>query len=115
MNYTDKSYVTKEDFVIGEYLEENAKFNDSNSKILIEKDGWEYSSLLITSQMPDRFITDKDFLKNNKSINKIESDSLFASNNIEYVIARTNSQSFTNIESLKKMKKFEHWIVYKLN
>jgi hypothetical protein len=114
MNYTEESYVKKEDFVIGKYLEDNLKFNNANSKILIEKDGWSYSSLLITSQMPDRFITDKELLKNSNSIYSIDNDSLLTSSNIEYVIKRVNLQSLANLKSLEEMKKFEHWIVYKL-
>ena len=115
MDRTDESYITKEDIIIGEYLNKNLRFNDSNSKILIENAGWAYSSLLITSQMPDRFITDKELMKNSNSIFILENDSLLGANTIKYVIKRSDTGLFNNLTSLEEIKIFEHWIVYKLD
>ena len=115
LHYIKESYMNKEDIIIGEYLNNKLSYMNPSSKIFIERDKWRYSSLLITSQIPDRFITDKELFNN--SILTSSKDLLIELKryNIEYLIFRTNGQLIKYFKSLQKVKKFENWTIYKFH
>lgn len=105
----------KEDIIVGEYLNNKLSYIDSTSKIFIEQDGWRYTSLLVTSQMPDRFITYKELIPNSVLIGTEDLIKELKGYNIEYLILKANTQLFTNFASLQEVIKFENWIIYKLH
>ncbi len=114
---TTVSFISKEDLVIGNYIREEIFRDDSNTKIFIEDNYWLYTSILITSQNPDRFIKESELLKDRSNnsptcyssiINKLKS------NKIDYVALKPYNLDYFNLSDLIVIKTFNSWIIYKL-
>lgn len=103
-SYTKSSALTKEDIGIGNYINNFLKFNNENSKIYIERNGWEFTSILITSQEPDRFLTNEDISKHPLKYKNLD---------IEYLILKSKSEDKALTKNYKEVKKFRNWIIYK--
>ena len=114
VNYSDVSFTTKKDLIIGKYINSSLKFKSPNSKIYIEGNAWDYTSLLVTSQHPDRFIK-----INNGNIYSAFADSKQAINyntsDIEYLILRPNTEFNIDTTRFREIKKFDTWIIYKIH
>jgi hypothetical protein len=118
MDFSSHSFTTIDDIKVGEYIYNKINLEDPNSKILIEKNGWKYTNILVSSQVPDRFITSTEFLRNimltsnsinyNKSI--IEN---FYKYKIRLLILKPNSQLIHGVDDLMVLKKFKDWIIFK--
>jgi hypothetical protein len=113
-NYSNFSFMKKEDLIIGKYINRSLKFKDPNSKIYIEGNAWYYTSLLVTSQQPDKFIT-----INNNNIYSAFANSKQAINyntaNIEYLILRRYTELNIDTTRLREIKKYDNWIIYKFH
>lgn len=114
---TTVSFISKEDLVIGNYIREEIFSNDSNTNIFIQENNWLYTSLLITSQNPDRFIKESVFSKDitynslplyDGIINELKK------HKIEFVILKPYNTDYFNLSDLIVIKEFNNWIIYKL-
>ena len=115
VNYSSVSFMTKEDLIIGEYINSHLKFKNPNSKIYIERNGWDYTSLLITSQQPNMFITKENI---NDSYLNLTNGGQVAKNimfNIEYLVLRPYTQLKIDTANLKKIKEYDNWVIYKFH
>ena len=117
VNYSSASFITKEDLTIGKYINSSLKFKNPNSKIYVERNGWDYTSLLVTSQEPDRFITKSHFGDTN-----IYSDSTGGKQavnynvpDVEYLILKPKTQLNIDTTNLMEIKKYNKWVIYKSN
>lgn len=108
LDYSKESYMNGEDIKIGRFINSELKFKDPTSKIFIEQNGWKYTSLLVTSQIPDRFIIKEGYYNQNELIRN------YRKYNIEYLILKHETQLFINPKVLKEVKKYDGWIIYKL-
>jgi hypothetical protein len=118
MDFSSYSYLSKDDITIGKYLNNKMKTEDPDSKIFIERNGWEFTNILVTSQIPDRFITDEEYFRNVS----LHADSLmrnkdfingFKKYSIRYLILKPNSYLSQNISDLVEIKNFIIWKVFK--
>ena len=108
LDFSKTSYMNREDLVIGRFIHNELNLKNPASRIFIEQNGWKYSSLLVTSQMPDRFIIKEGFYNQNELIKN------YKKYNVEYLILKPGTQLVINSEDLKEVKKYHDWIIYKL-
>jgi hypothetical protein len=117
--YTSKSYLTNDDYNVGEYL--NSITTENDSKIYIMKDGadkWRFANILVTSQKPDLFIQKlEDF-------NYITSDTISISrkmvselieHGVKHIVIPTKVNVSDGQEYYSEVKTFDTWKVCKIN
>lgn len=114
---TDTSFLRKEDISIGEYIAESLLKGDNSSKIFIQQNSWEYSNLLITSGLPERFITDREVFSEIKAytIPHLKTDDeRLTKYNIRYIILKPLNEDYFDMDSLNIIREFNSWIIYKI-
>jgi len=119
MKYTAISYLTREDIIVGRYLNKITEYD--SSKIFVMKDGsdkWKYSNLLITSQKPDQFVTETE------NFNYVSSDTISISHKliselldykVKFVVIPARTTVKDKAKYLSEMEAFEKWKVFKLD
>jgi hypothetical protein len=114
---TENSFMRKEDISIGEYIAEALLKGDNSSKIFIQQNSWEYSNLLITSGLPERFITDREVFNEIKAytIPHLKTDDeRLTKYNIRYIILKPFNEDYFDMDNLNIIREFNSWIIYKL-
>lgn len=115
IEFSNLSYMIKEDLITGEFIKDRL-ISNTDSEIFIEQNGWKYTSLLITSQHPERFITEKKFFDEYGDRNAVNENILesFRKININYLILKPDSDILDNYKYLEEIKRFKDWKIYKL-
>jgi hypothetical protein len=112
--HTNYSYITKDDVAAGRILEELLK-NNNDKVYLSTYNSWNRSSIMVTSQFPERFISnlkgyyngiDLTINMNNRMINKLKEM------NIAYLVLRPYYKIEGN--KFRIVKKFTMWDIYKI-
>ena len=116
VDYTNYSYTSREDLKIGSFIKNNLKFKDQDSKIYIARRGWNFTNILVSSQIPDRFITE-DHIKTNISSDSILPQHIFEfkKTGIEYLVLTSGVKSNFDARHLDEIKRFDNWTIYKLH
>lgn len=116
LKYSELSYLTKEDLFLGSYVADSLLLNNSASKIFIEKNNWEYTNLLISTGMPEKFVTD-DMLFNDFQIKSVpyfnSTNTKFKDNNIKYIILKPYNEDCFSLSNLIVLRRYKKWVVYK--
>ncbi len=110
------SYISQDDLKVGKFCRKI--FKEDKSNIYLERSGtWDYTSVLVTSNHPDRIITKLN------SLNSIFYDTLSVNNklkselkrlNINYLILRPYTKIYTDKTKLDVIKRLTIWDIYKI-
>ena len=106
----------KNDIIIGEYIRNELLEKDSASKIFIQESSWEYTNLLITSQKPFNFITERQFTNDSTYISVPYYEGIkenLKNLNVKYIILKPYNDDYFDLSSLTLIKKFKSWMIYK--
>lgn len=116
LKYTGFSFTSREDLTIGKYIRNELNNKGENSKIFIERMGWNYTNLLVTSQQPDRFITEDHFKNNFENSDSVSSQQVeeYKKAEIEYLILTYRMNPNFGMEYMRELKKFNNWTIYEL-
>lgn len=115
LEFSKFSYLRKEDLITGSYIADSLLVKDVNTQIFIQENNWEYTNLLISTGMPERFLTDK------KLFGELAIDTIpyfdkrldyLKHQNIKYIILKPYNADYFNLNQLKELKAFNNWVIY---
>lgn len=116
--YSKSSYMNKQDLIVGKYINNLLKLTNTHSKVLIENNGWKYTNIMIASQQPDRFITEKSFAKTYGDYTLNDSEKFEGDLNqscIKFLVLNNELKVSSDNTSITKLKSFENWVIYSYN
>lgn len=117
ISYSTRSYITSGDVRVGRVMENI--LNNNNSKVYINSGKtWNYSTILITSQKPDRFVTGFRKYYNPRNSTLTLDDNLlseFKKLNIDYLVLKPYIKIADGSKVPFTVIRFVFWNVYKLS
>ena len=116
--YTGLNFMHKNDIIVGDYIRNELLDKDSASKIFIQESSWEYTNLLISSQKPLNFITERRFTNDSTHFSVPYYDGIkenLKKLNVKYIILKPYNDDYFDLNSLTVIRKFKSWTIYKLD